>query len=51
MPTGPGPIPEADVSVHDHPLYSDSRHLVVSPRHPHYQQMMRGDDEALKLTR
>jgi len=31
-------------------LYTDSRHLVVSPRHPQYQQMIQGDQSALKLT-
>lgn len=31
-------------------LYSDSRHLVVSPRHANYPQMVRGDARALKLT-
>ena len=32
------------------PLYSDSRHLVVSPRHAHYPEMVKGDERALKLT-
>jgi DNA-binding transcriptional LysR family regulator len=32
------------------PLYSDSRHLVVSPRHAHYPKMVHGDEAALKLT-
>ncbi len=32
------------------PLYADSRHLVVSPRHPHYDDMMAGDERALKRT-
>jgi DNA-binding transcriptional LysR family regulator len=32
------------------PLYTDSRHLVVSPKHPQYQAMIRGDQSALKLT-
>ncbi|MCR9105737.1 MAG: LysR family transcriptional regulator [Gammaproteobacteria bacterium] len=32
------------------PLYSDSRHLVVSPRHPRYLDMIDGDERALKLT-
>ena len=31
-------------------LYSDSRHLVVSPRHARYPQMVQGDARALKLT-
>ena len=30
------------------PLYRDSRHLVVSPRHPLFEQMMAGDARALK---
>jgi len=32
------------------PLYGDSRHLVVSPRHARYEQMIRGDADALQLT-
>ncbi len=32
------------------PLFSDSRHLVVSPGHPRYEDMKRGDAEALKQT-
>ncbi|GAB5450786.1 MAG: LysR family transcriptional regulator [Halioglobus sp.] len=32
------------------PLYRDSRHLVVSPRHPRYREMIEGDEGALKLT-
>ncbi len=32
------------------PLYSDSRHLVVSPGHPRYQDMVQGNSEALKQT-
>lgn len=32
------------------PLYRDSRHLVVSPRHPRYREMIAGDERALKLT-
>lgn len=32
------------------PLYRDSRHLVVSSRHPQYQAMMNGEARALKLT-
>lgn len=31
-------------------LYSDSRHLVVSPLHPHYERMIAGDARALKET-
>lgn len=32
------------------PLYTDSRHLVVSPGHPRFEDMKRGDAEALKQT-
>lgn len=32
------------------PLYRDTRHLVVSPNHPQYAAMMRGDQSALRLT-
>jgi DNA-binding transcriptional LysR family regulator len=32
------------------PLYPDSRHLVVSPQHPHYEAMMAGDERALQRT-
>ncbi len=31
-------------------LYNDSRHLVVSPKHPDYQAMIAGDKMALKRT-
>lgn len=31
-------------------LYSDSRHLVVSPLHPHYERMIAGDARVLKET-
>jgi len=32
------------------PLYKDSRHLVVSPRHPQYAAMIAGDEMALQHT-
>jgi len=32
------------------PLYEDSRHLVVSPRHPQFEAMMAGDERALRRT-
>jgi len=32
------------------PLYADSRHLVVSPGHPRFEAIMRGEREALKQT-
>ncbi len=47
---GLGPFQKDMVAFETIPLYIDSRHLVVSPRHPRYQQMIRGDESALKLT-
>ncbi|MFV8818581.1 LysR family transcriptional regulator [Haliea sp. E17] len=32
------------------PLYSDTRHLVVGPRHPLFAAIMRGEEEALQQT-
>ena len=32
------------------PLYADSRHLVVSPGHPRFEDMKQGDADALKQT-
>lgn len=32
------------------PLYQDSRHLVVSPQHPEYAQMMEGNARSLRRT-
>ena len=32
------------------PLYSDSRHLVVSPRHPRFEDMREGKPDALRQT-
>ena len=32
------------------PLYTDSRHLVVSPGHPRYEDMKQGDADAIKHT-
>jgi DNA-binding transcriptional LysR family regulator len=32
------------------PLYRDSRHLAVAPRHPGYERLVRGDAGALKHT-
>jgi len=32
------------------PLYRDSRHLVVSPQHPRFEEMIAGDERALELT-
>jgi len=47
---GLGPFQKQMSAFTSIPLYSDSRHLVVSPRHTHYPQMVRGDEKALKLT-
>lgn len=47
---GLGPFQKQMSAFTTIPLYSDSRHLVVSPRHAHYPQMVRGDKKALKLT-
>ena len=47
---GLGPFQKQMSAFTTIPLYSDSRHLVVSPRHVHYPQMVQGDEKALKLT-
>mgnify|MGYP001816428428 CR=1 FL=1 len=47
---GLGPFQKQMSAFTTIPLYSDSRHLVVSPRHARYPQMVRGDARALKLT-
>ena len=47
---GLGPFQKQMSAFTTIPLYSDSRHLVVSPRHRHYPQMVQGDENALKLT-
>jgi DNA-binding transcriptional LysR family regulator len=47
---GLGPFQKQMSAFATIPLYSDSRHLVVSPQHPHYPSMIRGDEGALKLT-
>jgi len=47
---GLGPFQKQMSAFATIPLYSDSRHLVVSPRHAHYPQMVKGDETALKLT-
>lgn len=47
---GLGPF-QKDMQAFDTvPLYSDSRHLVVSPRHPQFAAMARGEAAALKQT-
>jgi len=47
---GLGPFQKDMAAFESLPLYSDSRHLVVSPRHAQYQQIIRGDESALRLT-
>ncbi|MBK6740007.1 MAG: LysR family transcriptional regulator substrate-binding protein [Haliea sp.] len=47
---GLGPFQKDMAAFHTLPLYRDSRHLVVSPKHARYQDMINGDEKALKLT-
>jgi len=47
---GLGPFQKDMAAFTTIPLYKDSRHLVVSPKHPHYEDMIAGKEEALKLT-
>ncbi|MDZ7783526.1 MAG: LysR family transcriptional regulator [Halioglobus sp.] len=47
---GWGPFQKDMAAFDTVPLYRDSRHLVVSPRHPRYDEMIRGDERALKRT-
>ncbi len=47
---GLGPFQKDMVAFETIPLYRDSRHLVVSPKHARYEDMMSGDERALKLT-
>ncbi len=47
---GLGPFQKDMQAFETIPLYSDTRHLVVSPRHPEYEAMIRGDASALKRT-
>ena len=47
---GLGPFQKDMAAFHSIPFYTDSRHLVVSPRHTNYQDMINGDERALKLT-
>jgi DNA-binding transcriptional LysR family regulator len=47
---GLGPFQKQMSAFTTIPLYSDSRHLVVSPHHARYQAMIQGDEKALKLT-
>ena len=47
---GMGPFQKDMAAFETVPLYSDSRHLVVSPRHAQYEAIIHGDESALKLT-
>ena len=47
---GLGPFQKDMAPFHTVPLYRDSRHLVVSPKHARYEDMINGDERALKLT-
>lgn len=47
---GLGPFQKDMAAFETVPLYTDSRHLVVSPRHPEHEQMLKGNAEALKRT-
>ena len=50
MELGLGPFQKDMQAFATVPLYTDSRHLVVSPRHPNFQAMAQGDPAALKRT-
>lgn len=47
---GLGPFQKDMAAFETVALYTDSRHLVVSPRHSQFQQMIHGDERALRLT-
>jgi len=47
---GMGPFQKQMSAFDTVPLYTDTRHLVVSPRHPRYADMVLGDERALKPT-
>ena len=47
---GLGPFQKDMAVFNTVPLYADSRHLVVSPRHGQFDDMIRGDASALKRT-
>jgi DNA-binding transcriptional LysR family regulator len=47
---GLGPFQKDMVAFDTIPLYRDSRHLVLSPKHARYEDMINGDEKALKLT-
>ena len=47
---GLGPYQKDMAAFETVPLYTDSRHLVVSPRHSQYEDIINGDATALKRT-
>lgn len=47
---GLGPFQKDMAAFEAIPFYTDTRHLVVSPRHARYEDMIQGDERALKLT-
>jgi DNA-binding transcriptional LysR family regulator len=47
---GLGPFQKDMAAFQTVPLYRDFRHLVVSPKHARYEDMINGDERALKLT-
>lgn len=47
---GFGPFQKDMAAFDTVPLYSDTRHLVVSPRHAHFEALAAGDAGALKRT-
>ncbi|WP_116368188.1 LysR family transcriptional regulator [Parahaliea mediterranea] len=47
---GLGPFQKQMSAFHTVPLYEDTRHLVVSPRHPAFDAMIAGDAGALRRT-
>jgi DNA-binding transcriptional LysR family regulator len=47
---GLGPFQKHMQAFETIPLYTDSRHLVVSPNHPRFGEMITGDERAMRLT-
>ncbi|MEM1155415.1 MAG: LysR family transcriptional regulator [Pseudomonadota bacterium] len=47
---GLGPFQKQMSSFQTVPLYSDSRHLVVSPKHRYYSRMLMADERVLRQT-
>lgn len=47
---GMGPLQKHMAAHHTIALFEESRYLVVSPKHPLYQQIIAGDDSYLKQT-